>query len=64
MSADGATLKLTNQENGWKNVCVHQQKNSKPRICPVKALARVVNDMMLFTKEEGGRVAYGGTISR
>ena len=51
LSADGATLKLTNQKNGWKNVCVHQHKNKKPRFCPVKALARVVNDMLTFTQD-------------
>ena len=25
-SADGATLKLDNQKNGWKGVCVYQEK--------------------------------------
>ena len=24
VSADGATLKLDNQKNGWKGVCVYQ----------------------------------------
>ena len=51
LSADGATLRLTNQKNGWKNVCVHQHKNNKPIFCCVKALARVVNDMRTFTQE-------------
>ena len=51
LTADGATLRLTNQKNGWKNVCVHQHKNNKPKFCPVKALGRVVNDMIAFGAE-------------
>ena len=27
--ADSATLKLYNQKNGWKVVCVHQHENGK-----------------------------------
>ena len=26
-SADGATLKLDNQKNGWKVVCIYQEHN-------------------------------------
>ena len=51
LTADGATLRLTNQKNGWKNVCVHQHKNNKPKFCPVRALGRVVNDMIAFGAE-------------
>jgi hypothetical protein len=29
LSADSATLKLDNQKNGWKGVCVHQEKNGE-----------------------------------
>jgi hypothetical protein len=29
MTADSATLKLNNQKNGWKGVCVHQEAGSK-----------------------------------
>ena len=39
-SADGATLKLDNQKNGWKGVCVFQEANGDPYLCPVRALAR------------------------
>lgn len=40
MSADGATLKLDNQKNGWKGVCVYQESNGEPYNCPVRALGR------------------------
>jgi hypothetical protein len=39
--AVGATLRLTNQKNGWKNVCIHQHATGDNLICPVKALARI-----------------------
>ena len=42
LTADSATLKLDNQKNGWKGVCVHQEANGEPFNCPVKALARRV----------------------
>jgi hypothetical protein len=38
--ADGATMKLNNQKNGWKGVCVYQQANGDPIDCPVRALGR------------------------
>ncbi len=37
-SADGTTMKLDNQKNGWKGVCVYQQANGDPIDCPVRAL--------------------------
>ena len=40
MTAESATLKLDNQKNGWKGVCVHQEANGEAFNCPVKALAR------------------------
>jgi hypothetical protein len=40
LTADSATLKLDNQKNGWKGVCVHQEANGEPFNCPVRALAR------------------------
>jgi len=40
ITADSATLKLDNQKNGWKGVCVHQEANGDPIHCPVRALAR------------------------
>ena len=36
--ADGATLKLDNQKNGWKVVCVYQEHNGDEIFSPVKAL--------------------------
>jgi len=41
MSADGSTLRLTNQKNGYKNACVHQQHNGHEEFSPVRALGRV-----------------------
>jgi hypothetical protein len=38
MSADGATLKLDNQKNGCKGVCINQQTTGDPFHCPVRAL--------------------------
>lgn len=40
MSADGATMKLDNQKNGWKGVCVYQEHNGEPFNCPVRAIGR------------------------
>ncbi len=40
LTADSATLKLNNQKNGWKGICVHQEANGEPFNCPVRALAR------------------------
>ena len=42
MTADGATLKLDNQKNGWKGVCVYHEANGDPINCPVRALGRRV----------------------
>ncbi len=39
LMADDATLKLDNQKNGWKDICVYQQHNGNPLRCPVCALA-------------------------
>ena len=40
LSADSATLRLTNQKNGWKGVCINHHINGQTYYCPVKALAR------------------------
>ena len=40
LSADGATLKLDNQKNGWKGVCVYQEHNVDEKFRPVMALGR------------------------
>jgi hypothetical protein len=38
MSADGATLKLDNQKNSWKGVCIYQQTTGDLFHCPVGAV--------------------------
>lgn len=40
MSAHSATLKLDNQKNGWKGVCIHQEHNGEALACPIRALGR------------------------
>ncbi len=40
LSADGATLKLDNQKNRHKGVCVYQQTTDDPTHCPVRALGQ------------------------
>jgi hypothetical protein len=40
MTADSSTLKLDNQKNGWRGVCIHQEANGEPVACPVRALGR------------------------
>ncbi len=40
MTAHSATLKLDNQKNGWRGVCIHQEANGEPVVCPVRALGR------------------------
>jgi hypothetical protein len=40
LTADGATLKLDNQKNGHKGVCVYQQTTGDPIHCPVRLLGR------------------------
>ncbi len=40
LTADGATLKLDNQKNKHKGVCVYQQTTGNPIHCPVHALGR------------------------
>ena len=39
-AADSATLRLTNQKNGWKGVCINHHVNGDSYYCPVKALTR------------------------
>ena len=38
--ADGARLKLDNQRNGWKGICIYQEANRDPFLCPVWAIGR------------------------
>lgn len=50
MSADSATLKLDNQKNGWKGVCIHHQTNGDSFLCPIRALGRRVCHIRAHTK--------------
>ena len=36
LSADGATLILDNQKNGWKGVCFYQEQNGDEKFSPVR----------------------------
>ena len=40
MKAAGATLRLSNQKNGHKNACIHQEHNGHEWYSPVRALGR------------------------
>ena len=51
MSAHSATLKLDNQKNGWKGVCIHQEHNGKELACPVRALGRRYLHIRLHTSD-------------
>ena len=51
LTADSATLKLENQKNGWKGVCVHQETNGEPLHCPVRALGRRYCHIRLHTRD-------------
>ncbi len=39
-STDGATLKLDNQKNSWKGVCIFHESNGDAWHCPISVLAR------------------------
>ena len=40
MNAAGCTLRLSNQKNGWKNVCIFHFANGEDIACPIRALGR------------------------
>ena len=40
LSAEGDTLKLENQKNVWKGVCVDQEHNGDDNLSPIRALGR------------------------
>jgi hypothetical protein len=40
LGEDAATMKLDNQKNGWKGVCISHHSNGEGEFDPVKALAR------------------------
>ncbi len=39
-TADGATMKLNNQKNQGKGICIYQEANGDNYLCPVKALGQ------------------------
>jgi hypothetical protein len=43
-------MKLDNQKNGWKGVCVYQETNREDYLCPVRALGR----HFLHIRKHGG----------
>jgi hypothetical protein len=52
-TTNGATLKLDNQKNGLKGVCVYHESNGDNWHCPVRALARCyfhLRDMGAYSK--------------
>ena len=42
LRAHGATLRLRNQKNGWKQVCIFHEANGNTHNCAVRAIARRV----------------------
>lgn len=52
MSAHSATLKLDNQKNGWKGVCIHQEHNGDPISCPIRALGRRYLHVLTHTTDQ------------
>ena len=40
MNADGATLRLSDQKNGHKGACIHQEHNKQKYFSPVRAVGR------------------------
>ena len=64
MSASNATLKLGNQKNGWKDVCINHKHNLHETLCGVQAIGRRYchirrnssnPNTTLFTIYEGGK---------
>ena len=64
MSASNATLKLGNQKNGWKDVCINHEHNLHETLCGVRAIGRRYCHIRrnssnpntpLFTYYEGGK---------
>ena len=51
MSADGATLRLSDQKNGHKGACIHQQHNKDRYFSPVRALGRRYCHIRRHTKD-------------
>ena len=52
MNATCATLKLDNQKNGWKGVCVNHEHNGDDVYCAVRALGRRYLHIRTNTSDE------------
>ena len=51
MSADAATLRISNKKNGHKGACVHHRANMEyPKECPVRALGRKIVHIWKYLK--------------
>ena len=57
MNASGATLRLSNQKNGWKNVCIFHFANGDGIYCPVRALGRRVIHLRQNNATPGTRLS-------
>ena len=54
MTADVATLRISNQKNGHKGQCVHTWANdSSPEDCPIRALGRRVPHIRKYSRQGG-----------
>lgn len=52
MAAKNATLRLDNQKNGWKNVCVNHEHNGNDIHCGVRAVGRRVCHIRKHTSNQ------------
>ena len=53
MAVGSCTLKLSNQKNGWRGVCINHRANGNPIMCPVKALGRWYVHIMSNKHKQG-----------
>ena len=51
MKADGATLRLSDQKNGHKGACIHQEHNGHELFSPVRAIGRRYCHIPKHTKD-------------
>ena len=41
LAVDSCTLKLSNQKNGWRGVCINHHADGDPIMCPVRTIGRL-----------------------
>ena len=51
MKADGATLRLSDQKNGHKGACIHQEHNGHELFSPVRAIGQRYCHIPKHTKD-------------